>query len=237
MNSDLPGVDKMETHRMENQLSAIQGVALDMDGLMFDTEPLYHSAANDLLSLRGHRYEDAVRRQMMGQPGPKAIQIMIDYYGMTESWQDVLEESDRIFAGYLKEDLKPLPGLYELLDLLDQLGVPYGVATSSRRLFAEEILGRGGVIPRLQFLMTGDDVKHGKPDPEMYLAAAAKMSIPPEQMLVLEDSGNGVLSAVTAGAQTVAVPGEHSRDHDFTGTILVADSLADPKLLQIINNR
>lgn len=229
MNSEPPA----EGENFDNP-PTILGVALDMDGLMFDTEPLYHAAANDLLGLRGHRYEDAVRRQMMGQPGPKAIQVMLDYYGLTESWEDVLEESDRIFAGYLKNELPALPGLYDLLDLLDQLKLPYGVATSSRRLFAGEILERGGVTPRLHFLMTGDDVKHGKPDPEMYLAAAAKLSIPPEQMLVLEDSGNGVMAAVIAGAQVVAVPGEHSRDHDFSGTVLVADSLADPRLLEII---
>ena len=202
---------------------------------MFDTEPLYHQAADDLLRLRGHRYEDAVRRQMMGQPGPKAIQIMIDYYGLTESWEEVLRESDEIFARYLQEQLLPLPGLYDLLDLLESLSIPYGVATSSRRLFAEEILDRGGVRQRLKFLLTGDDVKHGKPDPEMYLAAAEKLGIAPAEMLVLEDSGNGVLSGVTAGAQVVAVPGEHSRDHDFTGTILVADSLCDARLLEMIH--
>lgn len=212
----------------------ILGVALDMDGLMFDTEPLYHQAADDLLRLRGHRYEDAVRRQMMGQPGPKAIQIMIDYYGMTESWEDVLRESDEIFAKYLQSDLLPLPGLYDLLDLLDSQAIPYGVATSSRRLFAEEILDRGGVSPRLQFLLTGDDVKHGKPDPEMYLSAAEKLAVSPGQMLVLEDSGNGVLSGVTAGAQVVAVPGEHSRDHNFDGAVLVAESLQDNRIIEIV---
>jgi HAD superfamily hydrolase (TIGR01509 family) len=205
-----------------------------MDGLMFDTEPLYHQAADDLLSLRGHRYEDAVRRQMMGQPGPKAIQIMIDYYGLTDSWEDVLRESDVIFAKYLKENLRPLTGLFELLDLMDKRSLPYGVATSSSRLFAEEILVRGGVMHRMQFLLTGDDVKHGKPDPEIYLAAAARLNIPPQQMLVLEDSGNGALAGVTAGAQVVAVPGEHSQDHDFSGTILTAHSLADPNLIALL---
>jgi HAD superfamily hydrolase (TIGR01509 family) len=208
----------------------IRGVALDMDGLMFDTEPLYHRAADTLLARHGHRYEDAVRRQMMGQPGPKAIQIMVDYYGLTDSWEQVLAESDAIFATYLATDLRPLPGLYELLQLFDSLGLPYGVATSSRRSFAEEILGRGNVRQRMQFVLTGDDVRHGKPDPEIYLLAAKQLQIAPEEMLVLEDSENGCLAAVTAGANVVAVPGEHSADHNFAGTCGVIASLLDESL-------
>lgn len=207
--------------------TSIRGVALDMDGLMFDTEPLYHRAADTLLARHGHRYEDAVRRQMMGQPGPKAIQIMVDYYGLTDSWEEVLAESDAIFSSYLATELRPLPGLYELLELFDTLALPYGVATSSRRSFAEEILGRGNVLQRMQFVLTGDDVRHGKPDPEIYLLAADRLQIRPEEMLVLEDSENGCLAAVTAGANVVAVPGEHSRDHNFQGTKGRVTSLQD----------
>jgi HAD superfamily hydrolase (TIGR01509 family) len=217
-----------------NERPAVCGVALDMDGLMFDTERLYHHSTDTLLIRRGHRYEDAVRRQMMGQPGPKAIQILIDYYGLTESMRDVLDEADEIFAGFLADDLRPMPGLFELLDLLESLQIPFGTATSSRREFAHEILQRGGVLQRMQFVLSGDDVRNGKPDPEIYLAAAKKMEIWPETMLVLEDSGNGALAAVTASAQTIAVPGEHSQDHDFTGCVMIAESLADHHLLQYI---
>ena len=187
---------------------------------MFDTEPLYHRAADTLLQRRGHRYEDAVRRQMMGQPGPVAIQVMIDYYGLNDSWESVLAESDAIFAA--------LEGLFPLIDYLGSRRVPWGVATSSRRRFAEEILERGGVAARARFLITGEDVAHGKPAPDIYLMAAKRMGIAPEEMLVLEDSENGTLAGVTAAALTVAVPGPHSRDHCFDGARMVASSLSDP---------
>lgn len=212
----------------------IRGVALDMDGLMFDTEPLYHQAADELLERRGHRYEDVVRRRMMGLPGPKAIQVMVDYYGLTDSWEEVLAESDTIFARLLGNNPLPLPGLHEWLDLLDSLQLPYGVATSSRRKFAEEILASGGVLDRMQFLWTGDDVRHGKPDPEIYLRAAQSLRIEPENLLVLEDSGNGCAAGVAAAAVTVAVPGKHSQDHDFSGAALRAVSLQDPHLWNLV---
>ncbi len=219
---------------LNNPSPIICGVALDMDGLMFDTEPLYHRAADALLIRRGHRYEDAVRKQMMGQPGPQAIQIMIDYYGLIDSPETIIGEADALFTDLLAKEFKSLPGLYELLDLLDHLAIPYGVGTSSRRHFAEEILGRGNVLHRLQFVITGDDVKHGKPNPEIYLSAAKRLDIPVNQMLVLEDSENGCLAGVTAGAVTIAVPGPHSIDHCFEGTVEILDSLQDPRLTSLL---
>jgi len=220
--------------KQKDPLPQIQGVALDMDGLMFDTEPLYHRAADEYLRRWGYRYEDPVRRQMMGQPGPKAIQIFIDYYGLQSDWKTVLEETEAIFASYLDAELRPLPGLGPWLDLLDDQGIPYGVATSSKRLFAEDILRRGGVLDRLRFLWTGDDVQQGKPHPEIYLRAAASLGVAPPSMLVLEDSGNGCRAGVASGAITVAVPGPHSLDHDFQGAVMVASSLADPRLIELV---
>lgn len=213
----------------------VRGVALDMDGLMFDTEPLYHRAADQLLIDRGRRYEDAVRRQMMGQPGPQAIQILIDYYGLAESWQAVLSEAEAIFDELVKKELRPLPGLDGLLDKLHSLRLPFGVATSSRRSFADDILRRGGVDHRLRFVLTGDDVTHGKPHPEIYQRAALALGISTSSLLVLEDSGNGCAAAVAAGAVTVAVPGPHSLDHDFSGAVLVAESLEDPRLFAALD--
>lgn len=212
----------------------IRGIALDMDGLMFDTEPLYHRAADTYLARWGHRYEDSIRRQMMGQPGPKAVQILIEYYEIADHWETVLKDIETIFASYLDDSLRALPGLSNLLALFDMRDLPYGVATSSRRLFAEDILRRGGIVDRLRFLWTGDDVMHGKPDPEIYLKSADSLGISPCEMLVLEDSGNGCKAAIRAGAITVAVPGPHSAEHDFSGALLVANSLQDQRLIDLV---
>lgn len=213
----------------------VRGVALDMDGLIFDTEPLYHRAADLLLMQRGRRYEDELRRRMMGQPGPQAIRLLIAHYGLDEPWQAVLAEAQGIFAELVKQEIRTLPGLPALLQRFDSLGLPYGVATSSSRSLAEDLLRRGGQYDSLRFLLSGDDVTHGKPHPEIYLAAAAALGIPPAAMLVFEDSGNGCASAVAAGAITIAVPGPHSIHHDFSGAALVADSLQDPRLFELLD--
>jgi HAD superfamily hydrolase (TIGR01509 family) len=130
--------------------------------------------------------------------------------------------------------VQSMPGLDQWIGLLHELSLPFGLATSSRRKFVDVIFHQIPWRDTLAFMLTGDDVTHGKPHPEMYLLASERLSIPPSEMLVLEDSGNGCASAVAAGAYAVAVPSEHTRDQDFAGAKLVADSLADVRLWELV---
>lgn len=91
-----------------------------------------------------------------------------------------------------------------------------------------------GVFERFAFIITAEEVARGKPYPDIYLGAAARMGVPPECMLVLEDSQHGTRAAVAAGACTIAVPGDHSRDHDFSGVYRVANTLTDPLIRQLL---
>lgn len=227
--------DKRSTFDSEpTGATAIRGVALDLDGLLYDTEPLYWQVGQQLLMRRGHHFTDQLQRQMMGRPGVQAMQVLIDALHLPDSPTALLEESESLYAGILETGLQPMPGLQHLQQRLLARRLPFGVATSSRRRFADLILQRDGLADRLSFLITGDDVNLGKPDPEIYLMAAAQLGILTHQMLVLEDSENGCAAALAAGAVTVAIPGQHSSDHDFTGVHLVATSLRDPRLYELL---
>ena len=81
-------------------------------------------------------------------------------------------------------------------------------------------------------MLTAEDVVRGKPDPEPYLTAAERFRLSPPEIMVLEDSENGVRSAVRAGTFAVAVPGPHSRHHAFDGAALVADGLSDARIYE-----
>jgi beta-phosphoglucomutase-like phosphatase (HAD superfamily) len=89
-------------------------------------------------------------------------------------------------------------------------------------------------MDRFGFVLTSADVSQGKPHPEIYLRAAERLGIAAERMLVFEDSANGCRAAVAAGATVVAVPGGHSLRHDFSGAALIAESLADPRILSLL---
>ncbi len=215
--------------------NVIRGVALDMDGLLIDTERLYWQVGDTLLQRRGYRYSHELQSRMMGRIGTSAIQQMIDMHHLDDDAEALLEESDALYESLLVDGLRPMPGLTEWMVLLEKSGVPFGLATSSRRKFVDLILTKFSWSNLLTFVLTGDDVVNGKPHPEMYLSAASKMQILPSEMLVLEDSGNGCAAAVASGAITVAVPSEYTIGQSFEGAHLVAESLLDERLHKVLH--
>lgn len=215
----------------------VRGVALDMDGLLFDTERLYWDVGDTLLVRRGHRFSRELQNLMMGRIGIAAVEQMIQFHDLNDSAADLLAESDDVYASLLRTRLQPMPGLDAWMSSLARSGLPFGLATSSRRRFVDEILSTVDWRKDLAFELTGDDVTEGKPHPEMYLRAAAKLGIAPETMLVLEDSGNGTAAGVAAGAMVVSIPSEHTAGQDFDGAILVARSLTDPRLTALLEGR
>ena len=210
--------------------SRIEAVAFDLDGLLVNTEELYQHVGTELLRRRGHSFEPDLLDAMMGRPQQVSLKIMIEWHGLTDTIEMLATETGEIFVSLLDTQLRTMPGAMELLDLLDARGIARGVATSSGPDFAHDVLGRMGIRDRFAFVLTSADVTHGKPHPEIYQTAAQRLAVDPGAMLVLEDSQAGCKAAVAAGAVAVAVPGGHSRRHDFTGARFVAETLADPRI-------
>lgn len=208
----------------------LRAVVFDLDGLMFNTEELYQFVGGEVLRRRGKVFEAELLDQMMGRPGHIAIQMMIDYHRLEATVAELAAESEAVFETILAERLELMPGLAPLLAALEARHIPKAIATSSGRKFVETVLGQFDLAPRFQFILTAEDITHGKPNPEIYLRAAGLLQLPPSEMMVLEDSANGCRAAVAAGAFAVAVPSGHSHTHEFPGARFVADTLADPRI-------
>ena len=220
--------------KSKSEKSQIAGVALDMDGLLFDTERIYWQVGDTILQRRGYRYSAALQERMMGRIGTAAVQEMIDFHSLDEPAEDLLAESDQLYGDLLPELLQPMPGLDQWIGHLTQSGIPFALTTSSRRKWVDIIFAELHWRTSLTFVLTGDDVTNGKPHPEMYLTAAERFGVEPKCILVLEDSGNGCASGVAAGANVVAVPNVHTREQNFSGAVLVADSLLDDRLWKLV---
>jgi HAD superfamily hydrolase (TIGR01509 family) len=219
---------------MPRPSTAAQAVVFDLDGLMFNTEELYQDVGGELLRRRGKVFTSDLLDAMMGRPNRVALQIMIDWHSLTDTVDGLIAETETIFVGILDGRLALMPGLPELLDALERAEIAKAIATSSPRRFVTNVLSRFDLEPRFAFVLTAEDVVEGKPNPEIYLTAAKRLGIQPSRMLVLEDSQNGCRAAAAAGAITVGVPGGHSRTHDFSCTTLVADTLADPRIYELL---
>ncbi|MEM1062428.1 MAG: HAD-IA family hydrolase, partial [Planctomycetota bacterium] len=206
----------------------------DFDGLIANTEDIFELALGEVLARRGKTYPPEVRRQMMGRRAPEATAILIDALGLDDDPQALMLEGRETFLGLLDARLAPMPGLFALLDAVEHAGLPKTVATSSHREYLDGCLRKLGIDDRFAVTLTAEDVTHGKPDPEIYLAAADRLGVAVDRTVVLEDSEIGVEAAAAAGACAVAVPSRHSDGHGFEGATFIASSLSDPRILNLL---
>lgn len=215
---------------------SIRGVAFDMDGLILNTEDLYELVCGILMQRRGKTYREEVRNQMIGLPAIKAFAVLIEAEGLKETWQELQQETDDIFETILDTHLATMPGVEELFKEIDSLGLPRCVATSSTQKFARRVLGQTGILNQIDFLITAEDVPKGKPNPDIYIAAAQRLGIDVMTMMVLEDSQTGTRAGVDSGAYVISVPNKHTAHGNFDGAKLIANTLHDPIIYRVIRH-
>ena len=133
------------------------------------------------------------------------------------------------------QPISSLPGVVELLDQAEALGLAKAVASSSPISWVGRHLDRLGIIERFAAVRTQDDVHRTKPWPDVFLAAATALQVRPERAVVFEDSRNGVLAAKEAGMFCVAVPNRITEGMDFSDADLVVSSLADVDLAALMS--
>jgi HAD superfamily hydrolase (TIGR01509 family) len=213
----------------------IRAVVFDLDGLMFNTEDIFSEVGREMLRRRGKEMTHDLLVQMMGRRAPEAMRICIEYHDLDDTVHRLIDETRPMFRELPVDRLAPMPGLHNLLERIESRQLPKGVATSSGRKYLEEILVRFELLERFHLTLTAEDVTHGKPHPEIYLAAASRLGVAPDEMLVLEDSHAGTTAAVSAGAVAVSVPTEHSRHQDFGHAHFVAERLDDPQVLELLD--
>ena len=181
-------------------------VVFDMDGLLCDTEVVYRDAMIAVAAEDGHDMPLSLFKSMIGLPGPSGDRKVLDHFGddfPIESFNTrTRDHVDLVCAGGVA--LKA--GVIELLDHLDERGLPRAIATSSSHRSVQTHLGHSGIIPRFNTVVARGDYVLGKPNPDPFLTAAARLGIAPELCLALEDSHNGVRAASSAGMMTIMVP-------------------------------
>ncbi|WP_363799031.1 HAD family phosphatase [Lysobacter firmicutimachus] len=182
-----------------------QAVLFDMDGLMLDSEQAMLETWREAALTESIDADDAVWLSMVGVHDRASFAMLVETFG-EEAATRLRDASYRLYDARVAAGLPRKRGLIELLDLLDAHGVPKAVATSTRRERALAKLAASGLIDRFAVIVTGSDVEHPKPAPDIYLLAARELGVDPAHCLVLEDSEPGVRAALAAGATPIQVP-------------------------------
>lgn len=185
----------------------VEAVIFDMDGLLVDTERLAMRALGAAAGGMGVDVPEAFHHALIGVPADACRRMAADHCGPGFPVQAYFESADRYMAEMIEAgELRPKPGVTELLAWLEERHIPRAVATSSARAKAMHHLWTTGVLSRFDAVVTRDEVERGKPHPDLYLRAAQRLGTPPDRCLALEDSYNGVRAAHAAGVPVVMVP-------------------------------
>jgi HAD superfamily hydrolase (TIGR01509 family) len=208
----------------------VRAVVFDMDGLLVDTEAPVRDALMSAAATIGRELPTPVFMSMIGTTGPHSDAILVRHFGDGFDLAAYQAEVWRLLEVQFDIGVPLKPGALELLALVDQIGLPKALVTSSSRRAVDRHLP-AEVVARFAHLITRESVENGKPHPEPYLKAAAALGIPPEDCLALEDSHNGIRSAHAAGMMAVMVPDLlEATDEMREKCVAIAQSLHDVRL-------
>lgn len=216
----------------------IKAVIYDMDGLFADSESLHTVAWNEFLKRFGHKITDVPDEIRRGFTGIRVIDGMIqvnEILKLGDNIEKLYREREKVWVEIVKEKLELMPGAMESLKLFKSIGLKTTITSSGSNEYIQTVLDKFSLREYFDVVITGDDVKKGKPDPEPYLAACEKLGMKPEECLVLEDAEKGVRSAKAAGCKCIGIDNPDTPPQNLSKADLTLNSLGEITL-EIVNS-
>lgn len=182
-----------------------KGVIFDMDGLLFDTEKLFQQTWNEIAEERGIRLLEGFVQEISGTNGERMCRIIEKYYQVADG-SLVMKDCMERMRQKLLQDVPKMTGVDEILQYFQEKGLVMAVASSSEKQQIEWNLYKSGIQSYFQAVVSGKEVEHGKPSPDIFLLAAEKIGCKAEECFVFEDSENGIRAGKSAGCTTIMIP-------------------------------
>jgi HAD superfamily hydrolase (TIGR01509 family) len=183
----------------------IDAVVFDLDGVLVDSEPVWDAARRTVVAEAGGRWRPGATRAMMGMSSPEWSRYLRDELGVPLAVGEINDRVvSRLLAAYERE-LPLLPGATAAVRRLAARW-PLGLASSANRPVIDAVLAASGLADSFSATVSGEEVARGKPEPDVYLAAADKLGVEPTHAAAVEDSTNGLRAAAAAGMVVIALP-------------------------------
>jgi HAD superfamily hydrolase (TIGR01509 family) len=188
----------------------LDAVICDMDGLLVDSEGLSTEAWRAVLADYRVTMQQSDIDEMFGLRIDEDAELLIAKYQLAATVDELVTAKSQRMLALVRTNLRPMPGAGELVAWLVAHQIPYALATSGLGDYAAACLAAVGLGDAFPIRVSGEEVAHGKPAPDIFLEAARRLNLAPARCLVLEDAPHGVAAAVAAQMPVIAVP------NDFT---------------------
>ncbi len=188
-------------------MTEMDAVIFDMDGVIFDSERLVFQCWEKI----GKEYRLEGMREVflscIGTNSAMTRKIVLDRYGEDFPYEEFCAKSSRLFHGIVdREGLPVKTGVRELIGDLGKCGIPLALASSTGLAVVTRELKQAGLYEYFSVVMGGDQLKHSKPEPDIYLMTCERLGVRPAYSYAIEDSYNGIRSAYSAGMKPIMVP-------------------------------
>ena len=203
-----------------------RAVIFDMDGLLLDTETLWHAAEVELFTRHGGEFTWDDKMAVIGTSYDFTADYFADRLGLPrQRGHELVSEMISLMHDLVRRSVDARPGAVELVEGLREVAVPLGLASNSPRFLVDDALATARLGDAFDTIVTSDDVEHSKPAPDIYLLACSRLGVEPADALALEDSASGVAAAKAAGLTCIAVP--QFAETDVSAADRIVDSLEE----------
>ena len=183
-----------------------RAVIFDLDGVLADSEPLWNEIDATLLAEYGVTYRGEYHRNVLGISYRLAVEFYKKTFNLSVPTEEMMRLRGEIAVDFFANKIGLFPSTREVVEELRQMNLRLAVGTSSVSASARPFLDRHNLTPLFDVIVTGDEVEHGKPQPDIYLRAAEKLRVAPDACLVIEDALSGIAAANAAKMRVAAIP-------------------------------
>lgn len=195
-------------------LEGIKGLIFDLDGTMVDSMWMWRQIDHEFMAAHGLDMTDELEHEIEGMSFRETAEYFVRTYPLTETVEELMDIWVDMAIHKYRYEVPMKPGLARFLQEMKQRGIKMGIATSNARTLLDAVAQAHGLYDYMDAVLTANEVKRGKPAPDVFLAVADRLQLAPADCLVFEDIPQGIRAGLAAGMSVCAVSDEYSHAQD-----------------------
>lgn len=190
----------------------IKACIFDLDGTLVDSMWMWPEIDKEYLGRFGIEYDDNLKNEIDGISFHETAVYFKNKFGISDSIENICKDWEDMAYDKYKNEVKEKRGCQKFLEQLKSKGIKMGIATSNKRSMVDVVLESLGMKNFFDVITTSDEVKKGKPAPDVYLTTANLLNVEPKHCLVFEDVVAGIIAGKSAGMKVCAVEDDFTRE-------------------------